>query len=85
MASYNETCQYHFDRQAKYYILYLLYMFIYICMYRQVFIMFSCNDFLKLILDETWMKENKGNTGLFPILIQIKEYQRVGRTKMIIG
>lgn len=54
-------------------------------MYRQVFIMFSCNDFLKLILDETWMKENKGNTGLFPILIQIKEYQRVGHTKMIIG
>lgn len=47
--------------------------------------MFSCNDFLKIILDETQMKENKGNTGLFPILIQIKESQRVGHTKMIIG
>lgn len=85
MTSDNETCQYHFDRQAKYYILYLLYLCVYICIYRQVFIMFSCNDFLKIILDETQMKENKGNTGLFPILIQIKESQRVGHTEMIIG
>lgn len=31
MASYNETCQYHFDRQAKYYTtLYLLDTYMYI-------------------------------------------------------